>query len=118
MTEHSSFPLRTPPPPYFAVIFSFRVGNREPDQYMEKLRAMNDLASQLPEFLGEEAIRREDGSALSVSYWSSAEGIEKWRQHPEHVLAKNLGRSVWYDAYELRIAEVHHARSFRREALD
>jgi len=114
MTDESGFFVNTPDPPYFAVVFSFKIGDRDREQYMEKLATLSKMAADLPEFIGEEAVRRDDGYAISVSYWKSEAGIESWRQNSEHLVAKQSGRDTWYDAYELRIAKVDHARSFRR----
>jgi heme-degrading monooxygenase HmoA len=70
----------TPEPPYYAVIFSSR---RTPDG--------------------------EDGFGITVSYWSTAESIARWKQDAEHLVAQQLGKAAWYEHYELRVARVERA---------
>jgi heme-degrading monooxygenase HmoA len=97
-----------PPPPYYAVIFS---SLRTPgDQGYEQMAArMVDLAAQQPGFLGVESARSEDGFGITVSYWRSEEDIAAWRQHAEHRMAQEGGRTRWYEHFELRVARVERA---------
>jgi heme-degrading monooxygenase HmoA len=69
----------TPEPPYYAVIFSSR------------------------------RTRGEDGFGITVSYWSTAESIARWKQDAEHLVAQQLGKAAWYEHYELRVARVERA---------
>jgi hypothetical protein len=41
---------------------------------------MVDLAAQQQGFLGAESTRGEDGFGITVSYWSTAESIARWKQ--------------------------------------
>jgi heme-degrading monooxygenase HmoA len=102
----------TPPPPYFAVIFS---SMRTPttEGYAEATKRMLELAREQPGFLGVEAAR-EDGLGITVSYWASEEAIARWRRNLEHVQVQELGRERWYSQYTLRVARVE--REIRYEA--
>lgn len=101
-------PARTPPPPYYAVIFtSLRTGVDE--GYEEMARRMVELARQQPGFLGVESARGTDGLGITVSYWSSPEAIAAWRRQTEHRVAQERGRRDWYSRYELRVARVERA---------
>jgi heme-degrading monooxygenase HmoA len=112
-----SQPAQTPPPPYYAVIFtSLRAKDSTTaagdDGYAAVAQRMVELASQQPGFLGVESARGEDGLGITVSYWSSEEAIRAWREHAEHLIAQASGRSHWYARYELRVARVERAYGF------
>jgi heme-degrading monooxygenase HmoA len=98
----------TPAPPYFAVIFASRrtAGDRG---YGETSDRMVELAAQQPGYLGVESCRDADGFGITVSYWRSEEDIRNWRRNAEHTIARERGRSDWYEHYELRVAKVERA---------
>ena len=95
----------TPPPPYFAVIFSsFRT---DVDRgYAVMADRMVELAAEQPGFLGVESARNELG--ITVSYWESLEAIRHWKAHAEHRIAQDLGRKQWYAAYKTRVCRVEY----------
>ena len=102
---------RTPPPPYYAVIFSSlrTEGDKGYEATAERMLA---LAAEQPGFLGVESAR--DGLGITVSYWKDLESIRAWRAHAEHTLARETGREAWYARYELRIARVERAYGWSR----
>jgi heme-degrading monooxygenase HmoA len=97
--------IKTPEPPYYAVIFS---SQRTPhDQgYAEMAQRMVELAAEQPGFLGVESARGDDGFGITVSYWSSEEAIAAWKAHLAHKPAQEAGKRVWYADYFLRVAKV------------
>jgi heme-degrading monooxygenase HmoA len=96
---------RTPPPPYYAVIFtSLRTeGDRGYGQMAEH---MVELAAQQPGFLGVESARTIAGLGITVSYWSSEEAIAAWKADAEHKIAQATGKRIWYSDYHIRVARV------------
>lgn len=98
----------TPQPPYYAVIFSSQrsVGD---NGYAEVAQRMIELAAQQRGFLGVESVRGEDGFGITVSYWDSLDAIADWKANAEHTAAQEGGKRLWYESYELRIAEVERA---------
>jgi heme-degrading monooxygenase HmoA len=98
----------TPEPPYYAVIFTSRRTDVD-DGYGAMGDRMIELAAQQPGFLGIESVRDPGGLGITVSYWSSLEGIAAWRAHAEHRVAQASGRKKWYAHFELRVARVERA---------
>lgn len=95
---------KTPPPPYYAVIFSsFRTEN-DPEGYAEMAERMVALAAEQPGFLGIESVR--DGLGITISYWESLEAIRNWKAHAEHQVAQRLGREEWYTSFKTRVCKV------------
>jgi heme-degrading monooxygenase HmoA len=104
----------TPEPPYYAVVFTSRRTNKDPDGYSAMADAMEDLASKQPGYLGIESAHGPDGVHITVSYWATLEAIAAWKAVAEHVAAQRLGRERWYEAYELRVCRVERAYGFHR----
>ncbi len=94
---------KTPPPPYYAVIFTST--RTEGDHgYAAMADRMVELAQQQPGFLGLESARVDVG--ITVSYWKDLESIRAWKANAEHMQAQRQGRDQWYSAFTTRIAKV------------
>lgn len=102
----------TPQPPYFAVIFSSQRTAADASGYERMAARMVELAAAQPGYLGIESARDAEGFGISVSYWSSAEAVLRWKANVEHLAAQELGRSLWYAGYRLRVAQVERAYGF------
>lgn len=99
---------KTPIPPYYAVIFSSLRTDAD-HGYAEMARRMMELAALQEGFLGAESARGDDGFGITVSYWASAQAIARWKADVEHLAAQRMGRSTWYEHYELRVSKVERA---------
>lgn len=94
----------TPQPPYYAVIAPAELA-ADIDGYPQMALRLMQAANEIDGFLGIESCFQGSFS-LAVSYWRSLEAIDAWRQHARHVVAKDLGKSKWFDRYFTRIARV------------
>ena len=103
-----------PEPPYYAVIFT---SQRTPVDggYGDMADRMVALAADQPGYLGVESARGGDGLGITVSYWRSEADIAAWRRNAEHRIARDTGRSDWYQHYTLRVAKVERAYAWARE---
>ncbi len=99
----------TPPPPYYAVIFTNLRTEVDAD-YATTAQRMEELATQQPGYLGHESAR--EGLGITVSYWDSLEAIRNWKKNTEHLLAQQVGRDHWYSAYKTRICLVERDYGF------
>jgi heme-degrading monooxygenase HmoA len=99
----------TPPPPYYAVIFS-SIRSEDEHGYADMADKMVELAKDQDGFLGIESARNELG--ITVSYWRDLESIRKWKINSDHKIAQAKGRSDWYQAYKTRIALVERDYEF------
>ncbi len=98
----------TPPPPYYAVIFT-SLRTSIDGGYGETAQRMIELAAQQPGFLGVESAR--EGVGITVSYWESLEAIAAWKRNSEHQVARKRGRGEWYSGFCLRVCKVERAYS-------
>jgi len=101
----------TPKPPYYAVIFSTVRTNVE-DGYNEMAERMEHLAKQQEGYLGIETARNE--VRITISYWESLDAILKWKNNSEHIIARKLGKELWYKKYQLRICKVEHEYGYQK----
>lgn len=92
-------------PPCYAVIFTSKRTGKDAG-YAAMATRMEELARDQPGFLGIDSARGEDGLGISVSYWESLDAIARWKQNAEHLAAQELGKTVWYESYSVRIARV------------
>ena len=100
---------QTPPPPYYAVIFTSH--STEGDcGYGEMAARMVTLAAQQPGFLGVESAREE--VEITVSYWTDLDSIKAWKANLEHQDAQQIGLLKWYSSFEVRIAKVERDYGF------
>ena len=101
-------PAKTPKPPYYAVIFTSIRADDDP-AYGDTAKRMVALASQQPGFLGFETARQEIG--ISVSYWTSLEAIQAWKEHLEHRAAQKRAKE-WYRNFRVRVCRVEKEYGF------
>lgn len=101
----------TPKPPYYAVIFS-SIRSDEDNGYDEMSEKMMELAKKEEGFLGIESARNELG--ITVSYWKDLESIKKWKNNPEHKIAQEKGREIWYSSFKTRIAKIESDYDFQK----
>lgn len=101
-------PATTPSPPYYAVIFT-SVRTEGDNGYAETDERMLELVAQQPGFLGVESARREIG--ITVSYWSTLEAIQAWKENYEHCQAQSRVKE-WYKTFRVRICRVEREYGF------
>lgn len=103
----------SPPPPYYAVIFTSR---QKPDVqgYAEMAERLDALAKTMPGYLGIESARDANGFGVTVSYWASEAAIVNWKKNAEHLEAQRKGRAEWYKDYTVRVAKVERTYELKK----
>jgi heme-degrading monooxygenase HmoA len=101
-----SFIVKTPKPPYYAVVFTSINAAVDHTEHVAMSARMLALAQGYDGFLGIEPARNGDGCGVAVSYWKDLESIAAWARDPEHQIAKQRGREVWYAHYRIRVCKV------------
>ena len=85
---------KTPEPPYYAVIFTSVRTEVEANVTFDSAQ--------------------EDNTGITVSYWKDLESIKNWKMNAEHTIARETGRSDWYQAFKVRIAKVERDYDFTK----
>ncbi|MCF8277792.1 MAG: antibiotic biosynthesis monooxygenase [Flavobacteriales bacterium] len=96
---------KTPPTPYYTVIFSSQRTDVE-EGYTEMNDSLWNDAQKLEGFIGAESLRGGDGFGVTVLYFKDKETIHEWSKYQKHLRAKELGKEKWYEGYRVRIAKV------------
>lgn len=88
----------------YAVIFRAVVGELDAE-YTDAIERMKELAFNGYGCL--EFFALSDGEhRVAISYWNSAEDIQRWKRNSEHLQAQALGKNKWYESYSVQVVEV------------
>jgi heme-degrading monooxygenase HmoA len=64
---------------------------------------MDALARQMPGFISYKDFASPDGENVTIVEFESAETLEAWRHHPEHLEAQRLGREQYFAEYRIQV---------------
>lgn len=95
-----------PPDGAIAVIFVSQRNDADEEGYAAAAQAMARLASGQPGYLGHVGTRGADGLGITISYWATQDDARAWRDQADHALVRALGRSRWYDGWQLIVTQV------------
>jgi heme-degrading monooxygenase HmoA len=97
-----------------AVIFTALRTTADDEGYSRAAQEMDALAASQPGYAGMVSARGDDRLGVTVSYWTDEASAKAWRDHPDHAAIRDLGRSRWYEWYELEVATVTRAYDWTR----
>lgn len=91
----------------YAVIFrSVRTANSE-ELYQEHSAKMEKLVKTIKGYISHHGQRDpQTREGVTISYFESLEAIKTWREHPEHKVTQELGRTHFYEHYEVKVVKV------------
>jgi heme-degrading monooxygenase HmoA len=97
-----------------AVIFTALRTTADDEGYAVAAREMDTLAATQPGYAGMVSARGDDRLGVTVSYWTDEASAKAWRDHAGHAAIRERGRAVWYEWYELEVAQVTRAYNWKR----
>jgi heme-degrading monooxygenase HmoA len=100
------FISKTPRPPYYAVIFTSINADVDHTEHTAMYKRMVEVAQRYEGYLGIEPARNPDGTGVAAVYWKDHDSIQAFARDPEHRIAKQKGREIWYSHYFIRICKV------------
>lgn len=95
----------------FAVIFRATPAVQD-EVYQQTVARMRALAFEKYECIDFITATEADGQEIAISYWQDEATILRWRKDAEHTLAQELGRTQWYDAYNVQVVEIKREYSY------
>lgn len=98
-----------------AVIFVSQRAAADPEGYAKAAQAMVEAAQQFPGYRGIHSVRGADGVGITISYWASEAAARAWKADAAHTAIREQGRAIWYEWYELIVADVTRAYDWRRD---
>ncbi len=92
----------------FIVTFEIWPDEKYQQTYLEHAQAMKSEVEKIKGFVSVERFQSlyDDGKLLSMSVWESEEAIKQWKQHAEHKLEQELGKTTYFHSYRIRVAEI------------
>ena len=92
----------------YIVIFETWPDKQYQDVYLEHAQNMKQEVEKVKGFISVERFQSiyEEGKLLSMSLWESEEAIKEWKQHAEHRLEQELGKTKYFHSYRIRVAKV------------
>jgi heme-degrading monooxygenase HmoA len=80
--------------------------------YQELGAQMDALVRRMPGFVSVNDYAGTDGDKLSLVCFETQTALAAWREHPEHRVAQERGKTAFFAAYDVRICEVVRAYGF------
>ena len=91
----------------YAVIFKSKRQDANQDLYYQHNNALEEKIKSLPGYMKHSGIRHpETRQGVTIAYFDSLEAIDNWRKDSEHMAAKKLAKSDFYENYSVEITEV------------
>lgn len=89
----------------FAVIFISKL-NPNIKGYSEMNELAYNEALKNKGFIKENSARNPNLEGVSVSFWENRAAIEDWKNNLIHQMAKEKGKSEFYESFEVHICEI------------
>lgn len=94
----------------YVVIFRAKI-NKLDDNYSEIAQQMRKLAIGKYNCIEFTSVT-EGTDEISISYWKDQNDIKQWKQNTEHLAAQKLGKSKYYESYQVQVAKL--VREYRK----
>lgn len=75
---------------------------------------MHQLATSMPGFVSYKDFTAGDNESVTVVEFESAETLEAWRRHPEHLEAQRQGRETFFLEYSIQVCRPLRSYGFDR----
>jgi heme-degrading monooxygenase HmoA len=96
------------------ILFRSRLTGLAGDDYAAMDARMLERARAAPGFIDVKSYTAEDGERLTIVRWADHETLRRWRDDAGHREAQAAGRRLWYEWYQMEVAEVVRETRFER----
>lgn len=94
-------------PRIYAVIFKSKRKDENRELYYQHNDLLDEKIKSLSGYIKHSGIRHpETRDGVTIAYFNSLEAIDQWRNDAEHMDAKKLAKSHFYENYTIEITEV------------
>lgn len=94
------------------VVFRSRIRAGVEEELARVGKRMYELASSMPGFISYSDFVAADGENVSVIEFESPETLAAWRDHPEHIIAQQRGRSEFFAEYRMQVCTLVRGYDF------
>jgi heme-degrading monooxygenase HmoA len=96
------------------ILFRSKLTAAAGEDYAQWSAEMDSLIRENPGFVAVKSFRADDGERLTVVWFSDADSLRAWATHPRHLEAQRLGRTKWYEYYNMDVADITRTSEFTR----
>jgi heme-degrading monooxygenase HmoA len=82
------------------------------DEYVAMANRMNEIVKTMPGYISDTDFIAEDGERVTVVEFESEEALRAWRRHPEHIMAQEKARAVYFSSYRIQVCELLREAAF------
>ena len=82
------------------------------DEYVALVDRMQEIARSIPGYISHKGFWADDGERVTIVEFEHEEGQRAWRTHPEHIEAQKLGRSKYYEMYDIKVCNVTYDQHY------
>jgi heme-degrading monooxygenase HmoA len=75
------------------------------EDYQATRGRMMELVNTVPGFISCKTFRADDGETIAIAKFESAEALEKWRHHPDHVAAQRRDDEDFCESHWIQVCE-------------
>ena len=97
------------------VVFHSTKTSDSGELYMEWGQKMAGLVKEIPGYVSHHGFfDKATNKGVTIGYFESEDAIALWRDHPDHVKARDLGREKFYEEFTLEVAKIERSYSWSR----
>ena len=85
-------------------------------EYGAHVAKLLEIAQAMPGFVAIKGYAAEDGEQLILVEFETVQDLAAWREHPEHLIAQELGRNKYYADYKVQVCNTVREYSFKSPA--
>jgi heme-degrading monooxygenase HmoA len=85
------------------------------DEYVALVDRMQQIARTIPGYISHKGFFAEDGERVTIVEFEHEEGQRAWRMNAEHMAAQRLGRSKYYETYDVQVCNVLQEAHYDRQ---
>ena len=91
----------------YAVIFTSKRKDANSELYYQHNDSLVEHIKTIPGYMKHHSVRHpETREGITIAYFDSLEAIDQWRKDEQHIEAKSMAQSHFYEDYNLEITEV------------
>lgn len=91
----------------YAVIFKSKRQDANSELYYQHNDLLDEKIKSLPGYIKHSGLRHpETREGVTIAYFNSLDAIDNWRKDGEHMYAKKLAKSEFYENYSVEVTEV------------
>jgi len=101
----------------YAVIFRSKRTNSNSDLYYQHDDLLQEKIKTIPGYIKHFGVRHpESREGITVVYFQTLDAIKQWRDDFEHMAAKNLAKTHFYENYSVEILELKNSYAWNQDS--